>query len=142
MFENNIGDNKRFTTAPTCHFRGKEIPALVTCSKSGSITADIMVAILAHIDKHKVYDDRNEGSHRLTPMLIVDGHGSRFEGAKLMKYALDDQHKWEIHIGVPYGTGLWQLGDAVEQNGCFKVECYREKDILFKFKRVSIFIKT
>ena len=68
-------------------------------------------------------------------MLIIDGHGSCFEGAKLMKYALDNEHRWEIHIGVPYCTGLWQFGDVIEQNGCFNVECYREKDVLFKLKR-------
>ena len=54
-----------------------------------------------------------------------------------MKYTLDGQHEWEIHIGVLYGTGLWQLGDVVEQNGCFKVECYREKTFFLSLKSMK-----
>ena len=38
---------------------------------------------------------------------------------------------------VSYATTLWQVGDASEQNGKFKVEWYREKQLLlyWKFER-------
>ena len=28
--------------------------------------------------------------------------------------------KWNVNIGLPYGTSYWQVGDSSEQNGCFQ----------------------
>jgi hypothetical protein len=38
--------------------------------------------------------------------------------------------KWEVKIGLPYGTSYWQGGDSTEQNGCFKMTLAREKQAL------------
>ena len=40
-------------------------------------------------------------------------------------------------FGVPYATTIWQVGDASELNGKFKVEWYREKAdlLIWKFTR-------
>ena len=39
----------------------------------------------------------------------------------------DPDHKWAICIGVPYGTALWQVGDAEEQNGHFNIMSVKAK---------------
>lgn len=46
--------------------------------------------------------------------------------------------KYCMTIGVPYGTSYWQVGDSVEQNGCFKMATYRAKDELLQHRENSI----
>jgi hypothetical protein len=53
-------------------------------------------------------------------MLLLDGHGSRFESV-FLEYVSDAQDKWTIYIGLPYGTNVWQVGDSAEQNGTLKI---------------------
>ena len=60
------------------------------------------------------------------PALIVDGHGSRLE-LPFVRYINDPNHTWVCCIGVPYGTALWQVGDAPEQNGAFNQALVRAK---------------
>ena len=69
-------------------------------------------------------------------MLLVDGHQSRLD-PKFINYINHNGHRWKVCLGVPYATTLWQVGDASEQNGKFKVEWYREKQLLlyWKFER-------
>ena len=38
-------------------------------------------------------------------------------------------------LGLPYATSLWQVGNALEQNGTAKTEWYRAKQELIDFKR-------
>ena len=47
----NSGAGKVFPGRPCCTFRGKQIPALVTCSKKGSITSDILKAAFERLDE-------------------------------------------------------------------------------------------
>ncbi len=51
-----------------------------------------------------------------------------------LKYVNDDSHKWKVCIGLPNGTGKWQVGDSSQQNGQYKVEMTREKSNLVLFK--------
>lgn len=66
-------------------------------------------------------------------MLIVDGHQSRLD-PKFIHYINDKDHEWKVCFGVPYATVLWQVGDASEQNGKFKIEWYRVKEDLMTWK--------
>ena len=58
-----------------CEFKGKQLPTMCCCSESGSITADLFVAMLKVIDKSEVFD-RTDG---IAPFLLLDGNGSCFD---------------------------------------------------------------
>ena len=59
-------------------------------------------------------------------MLIVNDHQSRLDPA-FIDYINNERHQWKVCFSVPYATTIWQVGDASELNGNFKVEWYREK---------------
>jgi hypothetical protein len=101
----------------------------VTCSESGSITSEILQQVLKHLDTHLGWD-RSEA----TPFLLLDGHGSRFE-LPFLHYIMNEEHRWRVCIGVPYGTNLWQVGDSAQQNGVFKSRLTQEKANLMKKKQ-------
>ena len=132
FFENNQGQGKRFPGGPTCVFQGKDIPCLVRFTQSGSITSEVLVDILATLDKLDVMN-RVGGERR--PFLLLDGHGSRLE-LPFLSYINDEAHPWAVCIGVPYGTALWQVGDSSEQNGSYMMALgeYKEKLIAEKDK--------
>ncbi len=67
--------------------------------------------VLQHIDRCLSWD-RTEA----TPFLLLDGHGSRFE-LPFLDYVNSEETKWNVCIGVPYDTNLWQVGDSAQQNG-------------------------
>ena len=126
----NKGPGKLFPGGPTCTFQGKEIPCLTRWSPSGSITAEILIDILATMDHYGVIDR----SHGRKPFLLIDGHGSRFQ-EDFLKYVIDEDHEWVVCIGVPYGTALWQVGDSSEQNGSYKIALSKAKQRLIDKKR-------
>ena len=98
-------------------------------SPKGSITAQILIDIVHTLDHLGVFD-RSGGK---IPFLLLDGHGSRF-ALDFLQYIMDPLHEWAICIGVPYGTALWQVGDASEQNGAYKMALARAKENLIKEK--------
>ena len=55
FFKKNSGANKKNPGGPTCTFQGKEIPYLTRWSPKGSITAEILIDILATLDHHGVF---------------------------------------------------------------------------------------
>ena len=65
----------------------------------------------------------------MNPYLLVDGHSSRFE-LQFLEYINDDKHPWNICIGTPYGTALWQVGDSAEQNHSFNIALAKAKQDL------------
>jgi hypothetical protein len=67
------------------------------------------------------------------PLLIVDSHDSRLDPS-FLEYINDESHKWFVSLGVPYATSYWQVGDASEQNGQFKMEMTKAKRALTSFK--------
>jgi hypothetical protein len=50
------------------------------------------------------------------PLMLFDLHNSRRQ-VPFLQYVNDEQHKWKACIGLPNGTGKWQLRDSSEQNG-------------------------
>lgn len=120
----NAGElGKPFPMGPSCTLNGVEVPTFCCCSENGSITADLLTDMLKTIDGLGVFD-RSDG---VPPFLLLDGHGSRFD-LTFLTYINNIDTKWNVCIGVPYGTSYWQVGDSTEQNGCFKMA-------LTKFKR-------
>ncbi len=67
--------------------------------------------------------DRSTG---LNPFLLLDGHGSRFE-LDFLSYSHAEDTVWDVCIGLPYGTSFWQVGDSMEQNGCFTMALTKTK---------------
>jgi hypothetical protein len=45
----------------------------------------------------------------------------------ILDYIKEEEHKWAVCIGVPYGTHLWQAADSLELNGTFKVGLTKAK---------------
>ena len=75
-FNLNTGKGKRYPQGPVCVLNGKHVPTLCCCSESGSITAELLVKMLAQMDSLELFD-RSDG---INPFLILDGqHGSQFD---------------------------------------------------------------
>ena len=90
------------------------------------MTSTILKDILRTIDELEVFPWVNG----LKPFLLVDGHGSRFE-LEFLEYINNPDHEWVVCIGVPYGTDLWQVGDAKEQNGSYNMSVTKNKEKMF-----------
>ena len=75
-----------------------------------------------------MYDEDQKNG--LIPFLLLDGHQSRFH-LEFLEYINDDLHRWNVCLGVPYGTSYWQIGDSSKRNGVFKMILTKEKAILF-----------
>jgi hypothetical protein len=119
----NAGElGKPFPMGPSCNVNGIDVPTFCCASESGSITGELLAAMLEAIDKLGVFD-RSDG---VAPFLLLDGHGSRFD-LKFLRYMNTDKTKWNACIGVPYGISYWQVGDSTEQNGCFKMALTKHK---------------
>jgi hypothetical protein len=91
---------------------------------------------LAYLDSLHIFD-RSTG---LSPFLILDGHGSCFE-FEFLEYINKAEHKWNVNIGLPYGTSYWQVGDSTEQNGCFKMALSKRKEALAKKMSMAYLMK-
>ena len=114
---------------------------LVFNTPSGSMTSGILVKILQHIDKLEVFERRDDLP---PPGFLVDGHGSRF-GLDFLSYInntdvqgnplADVNHRWNAYLGLPYSTGLWQVGDAPEQNGNYKYGLRDEGAVICSLQR-------
>ena len=114
---------------PSCDVGGKKVPCFICNSENGSITSELLCSMLKHMDDCCVFD-RTDG---VLPFLLLYGHGSRFE-LPFLEYINDVAHKWQLCIGVPYGTSFWQVGDSAEQIGSFKMTMVRAKVKLLKKK--------
>jgi hypothetical protein len=118
----NTGKGKRYPQGPVCNINGKIVPTFCGCHESGSITAGLLVKMLQTMDNIGVFD-RSDG---VSPFLILDGHGSRFD-LTFLEYINTPAHHWNVAVGVPYGTSHWQVGDSTEQNGCYKMAVTKAK---------------
>jgi hypothetical protein len=107
--EENVGQGKRYPMGPTCEYNGVTVPLFCCCSENESITAELLVGMLATIDGHDVFN-RSDG---VPPFLLLDGHGSRFD-LTFLEYINNPATKWNVCIGVPCGTSYWQVGDSTD----------------------------
>ena len=123
---NNVGEGRAMPQGPECIFRGKNVPCFCCNSENGSITGTLLKEMLEALDRLNIFDRSEAG---LNPFILLDGHGSRFE-LDFLKYVNKKETKWEVCIGLPYGTSYWQVGDSSEQNGCFKMSLTRAKQEL------------
>ena len=97
-----------------CTVDGVNLPPYCCASENKSITAELLVEMLAHMDKTGIFA-QDTGP---PPFLILDGHGGRFD-LFFLEYINNPEYTWNVCIGVPYGTSYWQVGDSTEQNRCY-----------------------
>ena len=126
FIRHNSGASNLCPGGPTCRVNGKEVSCFYAASPHGGITPEILVDTLRHIDKHEVFP---RDDNKPPPFIILDGHNLRFD-YKFLSYINDDKHKWIVCIGVPYGTHLWQFGDASQMNGSFKIDLTKAKEFV------------
>jgi hypothetical protein len=119
---------------PKCIYNGKVLPYFrsVGCSTNASITSEILAGMIASIDKQNVFD---RSTWKL-PVLLLDGHQSRMK-LPFLEYVNNPEHKWMVCLGVPYGTHLWQVADAPELNGCFKINLWKAKRAYLKYRALD-----
>ena len=122
---------------PVCSFRGKRIPPIVACTKNASVTSETLVECLRHLDSCCLF---TRGNGRM-PFLSLDGHCSRF-GLPFLQYIHGEGHKWKVCIGVPCATHWWQVADASQVNGAYKMAATRAKRAMFRAKRGKPLEKT
>jgi hypothetical protein len=125
--DGSIRDNSRpgkaFPGGPACHFGGKNVPALIACNPKGSITSEILREAVERMDALRLYERVPGGQ---IPFVLFDAHDSRLQ-VPFLQYVNDEEHKWKVCIGLPNGTGKWQVGYSSKQNGQWKTEMAREK---------------
>jgi hypothetical protein len=131
-FEMNYGEDKSFVGGPKCLYNGNVLPCFVGCSPNASITSEILAGMIELIDKKEVFD-RSTGN---LPVLLLDGHQSRMK-LPFLEYVNDPEHKWMVCLGVPYGTHLWQVADAPELNGSFKINMWKAKRAYLKYRTLE-----
>jgi len=127
--ERNMGEGKVFPLGPAFSYNGKSIPCYCCCSNNVSITGALLKDMLMAIDQQNVFDCTTS----LNPFLLLDGHGSQFE-LEFLSYIHSEDTKWDVCIGLPYGTSYWQVGDSTEQNDCFKMALTKAKQQLVQYK--------
>jgi hypothetical protein len=130
-FINNMGGNKKYPSGPSCTYQGIEVPCMVEFTEGGGINSHILTKIFQTLDFLKIFEEDRKLGYR--PYVILDGHQSRFD-LDFLTYVNDENHRWSIVIGVPYGTALWQVGDSVQQNGMFKVWLSKRKEHLMQVR--------
>ena len=128
--EANSGCGKYLPSGPVCTTNGKEVPCYTAASAHGGITSEILTDILRHVDGLELFP-REDG---IQPFLLLDGHGSRFE-LEFLQYINSKEHEWCVCIGVPHGTHLWQVGDALSMNGTFKIGVTKAKEAIMSAKQ-------
>ena len=97
--EEKSGPGKAFPGGPACVFRGKEVPALVTCTKKGGITSSILRVAFKCLDDLGMYERKPDR----TPMAFFDAHDSCLQ-VEFLEYVNDPEHLWKFCIGLPNGT--------------------------------------
>lgn len=129
VFYNNSGEGKAMQGGPKCTYRGKIVPCFVCTSPKASITGILLKEMLRCMDKLNLFD-RSAGRR---PFLLLDGHHSRFD-INFLDYVHDERNPWEVCIGVPYGTHIWQVADSPQLNGAFKTLMIKVKRKMFDKK--------
>jgi len=118
---------------PRCNYNGKEIPCFFGTSPKASITSELLMSMLKFMDDLHLFD-----RSLCKPFLL---YGSRMQ-LPFLKYINIPEHEWVCCIGVPYATHIWQVADASELNGLFKIELTRAKREYLRHRTTACFLPT
>ena len=128
FFTDNYGEDKLLPGVPCCYYQGEKVPGYVAFTEGGGIDGHILCEIFKRIDYLKIYEEERKQGFK--PFCLLDGHQSRFD-LSFLRYINNPSTRWNVCIGVPYGTALWQVGDSSEQNGAYKMNMSIAKRDLF-----------
>jgi hypothetical protein len=70
--------------------------------------------MLCYINVHDIFN-QTDGTK---PLLLLEQHHSRMD-LEFLEYIMDPMHGWNVCIGVPYNTHLWQVASSSQKNGKF-----------------------
>ena len=127
----NFGPGKLMPGGPICTINDIDIPTHCTHSPHGGVTTDTLVDIFKYLDATGIFP-RGAGGQP-NPAMICDGHDSRMK-LPFLRYVNNEEHEWNINVGVPYNTETWQHHDSKQMNGNFKTNFYKAKEQLARFK--------
>jgi hypothetical protein len=100
-----VGKTILILLAQLVSLRAKKLPSFAATLKA----VVSMEHSLHYTDKKEVKEvfDCFTG---LCPFLLLDGHSSQFD-LEFLEYINSEETKWNVNIGLPYGTSCWQVGD-------------------------------
>jgi len=104
----------------------------------GGIASEMLADVFRSLDRLEAHQ-RGEGMPN--PALLLDGHGSQLD-EPFVECIMGEDHCWHAFVGVPFGTGLWQVGDAKECDGSFKIAfCNAKQELIRLRERLGMNIK-
>ena len=89
------GKEKRYPQGPVCVVDGKSLPTTYCCvSESGSITAELLVGMLNHIELSGIFPCENDTPHK-DDVIHAKGikKSQEFAGLEMKVLALKEQNK-------------------------------------------------
>jgi hypothetical protein len=63
------------------------------------------------------------GSYRFCSLMAMEADLN----FPFLEHITNKEYEWKVCISVPCGTPYWQVGDSMEQNGCFKMALAKAK---------------
>ena len=97
----NKGEGTHFSLGPTCNYCGKEMPYLYDWSEKESMIAKMWENIIKTLGLLEIVSCLTD----INPVLLLDGHGSRF-GLIFLSYVNDPAYLWFAMINVSYGSSM------------------------------------
>ena len=130
FYEKNYdGEGKLCPGGPKIMYKGVVVDTMCFATPSGGVNAEIIKSILQRLDSLGL-TERGGG---VMPLLLVDGDGSRFKYS-LLEYMTQTGTEWQGSLGLPNGSNKWEPGDDKRMNGKFKINWFREKELLVQYK--------
>ena len=121
---------------------GGSITCLMCLSPKGSISSMLLTEALKYLDQLNVFERRQDVP---TPFGLLEGHGSRLQ-LPFLEYinsiTPDVIINWIQTLGNPNATDVWQVGDRINHNVCWKMAMTIEKYSLIRFKQRHEFEST
>jgi hypothetical protein len=102
--------------------KGNKVECYGAYSPNASITSTILTNMLRCVNSHGVYYRSNSTNQ----VLILDGCHSRMD-LEFLDYINQPENYWNVVLGVPYSTHIWQVADSSQVNGNFKIKIAKEK---------------
>jgi len=116
---------------PTCTVNNIDIPCYCTHAPHGGVTTELLVDIFKHLDGTGLFQCATGGEPN--PAMTCNGHDSRMK-LPFLRCVNDNNHKWNVNVGLPHNTERWQHHDSKQINGNFKTNFYKAKEMLAWFK--------
>ena len=133
VFEN-FGLGKRHPGLSLFDRNGKEIPVLFTATPNALMDGNVLCRSFTMKDDYGMTQRGTDADgKKYYPFALVDGHISRIDEGYLT-YINKEETRWNVGLGAPYGTSIWQFHDDERMNGSMKSILGKEKSAFFRKK--------